>query len=103
MRREGYELAVSRPEVIIKEIDGVSCEPYENVVIDIEEQHQGDIMQMLAEAKGDMKNMTPDGLLPFETEQGNQFTPTALQPDPSSFNANLPKIGPMRNYNVYIN
>ena len=61
MRREGYELAVSRPEVIVKEIDGQLCEPYENVVTDLEEGHQGDIMQLLAEAKGDLKNMEADG------------------------------------------
>ncbi|MFN7096408.1 MAG: GTP-binding protein TypA/BipA, partial [Gammaproteobacteria bacterium] len=61
MRREGYELAVSRPEVIIKEIDGQSCEPYENVSIDIEESHQGSIMEQLGIRRGDLKNMVPDG------------------------------------------
>ncbi len=61
MRREGYELAVSRPEVIIKEIDGKKCEPYESLVFDIEEQHQGSIMQNLAERRGQLKNMETDG------------------------------------------
>lgn len=61
MRREGYELAVSRPQVIIKEIDGERCEPYESVTVDIEEQHQGTIMEGLAERKGKIKNMVPDG------------------------------------------
>ena len=61
MRREGYELAVSRPEVITKIINDVECEPHEELVIDVEEQHQGTIMQYLAERKGDMKDMVPDG------------------------------------------
>lgn len=60
MRREGFELAVSRPEVIIKEIDGVLSEPYENLVIDVEESHQGDIMQILAQSKADLKSMQTD-------------------------------------------
>ncbi len=61
MRREGYELAVSRPEVITKEINGEACEPYESVVLDIEEDHQGSIMQYLAERKGELKHMEMDG------------------------------------------
>ena len=61
MRREGFELAVSRPEVIFREIDGEVCEPYEQVTIDIEDQHQGAIMETLGERRGDMKNMVPDG------------------------------------------
>jgi GTP-binding protein len=61
MRREGYELGVSRPEVIIKEIDGQACEPYEFVTIEVEEAHQGAIMEKLGERKGDLQNMVPDG------------------------------------------
>ncbi|MGS2744928.1 translational GTPase TypA [Halomonas sp. LS-001] len=61
MRREGFELAVGRPEVIIKEIDGVKQEPYEEVIIDCEEQHQGAIMEELGYRKGEMTNMNPDG------------------------------------------
>ena len=61
MRREGYELAVSRPEVIIKEIDGELKEPVEQLVIDIEEQHQGGVMEKLGVRKGQLKNMEPDG------------------------------------------
>lgn len=61
MRREGYECALSRPEVIIKEIDGVMCEPYESLTIDIEEEHQGSIMEKLGARKGDLKDMIPDG------------------------------------------
>jgi GTP-binding protein len=61
MRREGFELAVSRPEVIIKEIDGELCEPFEVVTIEVEEQHQGAIMEKLGERKGDLQNMVPDG------------------------------------------
>ncbi|MDD5462015.1 MAG: translational GTPase TypA [Methylococcales bacterium] len=61
MRREGYELGVSRPEVIIKEIDGEKCEPFEMVTIEVEETHQGSIMEKLGERKGDLLNMVPDG------------------------------------------
>ncbi|MCB1836943.1 MAG: translational GTPase TypA, partial [Alcanivoracaceae bacterium] len=61
MRRENFELAVGRPEVIIKEVDGVKQEPYENLVIDIEEQHQGPVMEQLGIRRGVMSNMEPDG------------------------------------------
>lgn len=61
MRREGYELAVSRPKVIYREIDGRKQEPFEQVTIDIEEQHQGSIMEALGLRKGDLTNMIPDG------------------------------------------
>nr|WP_282103602.1 translational GTPase TypA [Halomonas getboli] len=61
MRREGFELAVGRPEVIIREIDGQEQEPYEEVIIDCEEQHQGAIMEELGYRKGELKNMNPDG------------------------------------------
>ena len=61
MRREGYELAVSRPEVIIKEIDGKKMEPIEQLVIDVEEIHQGPVMERIGIRKGQLKNMEPDG------------------------------------------
>ncbi|MEX0444632.1 ribosome-dependent GTPase TypA [Xenorhabdus sp. SGI246] len=61
MRREGFELAVSRPKVIFREIDGRKQEPFEQVTLDIEEQHQGDVMQALGERKGEMRDMLPDG------------------------------------------
>jgi len=61
MRREGYELGVSRPEVIIKEVDGQKQEPYEQLTIDVEEQHQGGVMEKLGIRGGDLKNMVPDG------------------------------------------
>lgn len=61
MRREGYELAVSRPAVITKMIDGVESEPYEQLVVDVEETHQGTIMQQLAERRGQIQDMSPDG------------------------------------------
>ena len=61
MRREGYELAVSRPEVIQKEVDGKIHEPFEQVVIDIEDQHQGSVMEELGLRKGELANMEPDG------------------------------------------
>ena len=61
MRREGYELAVSRPEVILHEVDGVLQEPYEQLVVDVEETHQGSIMQQLGERRGRLTDMTSDG------------------------------------------
>ncbi len=61
MRREGYELAVSRPEVIIKEIDEKLQEPYETLILDIEEQHQGAVMEKIASRRGQIQNMMPDG------------------------------------------
>ncbi len=61
MRREGYELGVSRPEVILKEIAGETQEPYENLVVDIEEDHQGSIMDKLATRKGQLRDMVSDG------------------------------------------
>ena len=61
MRREGFELAVSRPEVIIKEIDGELMEPIEQLVVDVEETHQGGVMEKLGIRKGQLKNMEPDG------------------------------------------
>jgi len=61
MRREGFELGVSRPEVIQKEVDGEIHEPYEQVVIDVEEQHQGSIMEALGLRKAELTNMELDG------------------------------------------
>ncbi|WP_101774488.1 translational GTPase TypA [Pasteurella oralis] len=61
MRREGYELAVSRPRVIYKEVDGRKQEPFEQVTIDIEEQHQGAVMEALGIRKGEVRDMVPDG------------------------------------------
>jgi len=61
MRREGFEMGVSRPEVILKEIDGKKCEPFEMVTIEVEEEHQGSIMEKLGDRKGDLTNMVPDG------------------------------------------
>lgn len=61
MRREGYELAISRPEVIMREVDGEVQEPYENLTVDVEEQHQGTAMERLGMRGGELKNMSPDG------------------------------------------
>jgi GTP-binding protein len=61
MRREGFELGVSRPEVIIREIDGAQQEPYEQVTVDVEDQHQGTIMEKLGERGGELTDMMPDG------------------------------------------
>ncbi len=82
MRREGYEIAVSRPEVIKKTIDGVDCEPYELLTIDVENEHQGSVMESLGVRKADLKNIEPQadgrvrldyiiparGLFGFQTE-----------------------------------
>jgi GTP-binding protein len=61
MRREGYELAVGKPRVVVKEIDGVKCEPYENLTVDVEESHQGAVMEALGARKADLLDMVPDG------------------------------------------
>ena len=61
MRREGFELAVSRPEVIFREIDGEVCEPYEQLTVDIKEDDQGAIMEALGIRKGELRDMVPDG------------------------------------------
>jgi GTP-binding protein len=62
MRREGYELAVSKPRVVLKDVDGVRHEPMELVTADVEDQHQGAVMQALGERKGELVNMEPDGM-----------------------------------------
>jgi len=61
MRREGFELAVSRPRVVFKMVDGVRHEPYEMLSVDVEEQHQGGVMEELGRRRGDLQNMDPDG------------------------------------------
>jgi len=61
MRREGYEVAVARPQVIFREIEGVRCEPFEDLSVDVEEEHQGAVMEALGKRKGDLRDMVPDG------------------------------------------
>ena len=61
MRREGYELGVSRPEVIVREIDDQPCEPYEQLTVDVEEQHQGAVMEKIGERRGELGDMQSDG------------------------------------------
>ncbi len=61
MRREGYELAVSRPRVLFRMVDGTRHEPYELLTVDLEEQHQGAVMEELGRRKGDLQDMQPDG------------------------------------------
>jgi len=61
MRREGYELGVSRPEVITREIDGVRHEPFEALTVDVEEQHQGAVMEKLGARGGELRDIAPDG------------------------------------------
>jgi GTP-binding protein len=61
MRREGYELAVSRPRVVIRQIDGVPCEPFEMLAVDVEAPHQGVVMESLGARRGDLLDMQPDG------------------------------------------
>ena len=62
MRREGYEIAVGKPRVVYKEIDGVKCEPYENLTVDVEDDTQGAVMEELGRRKGELTNMESDGL-----------------------------------------
>lgn len=61
MRREGFEMAVSKPRVLMKDIDGVKCEPYEALTVDVEEAHQGAVMEELGRRRGDLTNMESDG------------------------------------------
>ncbi|QKS71257.1 translational GTPase TypA [Paenalkalicoccus suaedae] len=61
LRREGYELQVSKPEVIIRNVDGAACEPYENVQVDVPEEYTGSVMESLGERKGEMQNMINKG------------------------------------------
>ncbi|CAC9654569.1 translational GTPase TypA [bacterium endosymbiont of Bathymodiolus sp. 5 South] len=103
MRREGFELAVGRPQVILKEIDGVICEPFENLSVDVESQHQGTVMEKLGERKGELSDMVPDGngrvkldfnipargLIGFRTEFLTATTGTGLMN--SSFDAYKPR------------
>ena len=62
MRREGYEIAVGKPRVVYKEINGVKCEPYENLTVDVEDDTQGAVMEELGRRKGELTNMESDGL-----------------------------------------
>jgi len=62
MRREGFELAVSRPRVVMREIDGITCEPYESLSVDVEETHQGAVMEALGTRRADLTNMESDSL-----------------------------------------
>jgi len=61
MRREGFELAVGRPRVVFKDIDGVKCEPYEMLTVDVEEDNQGGVMEELGRRRGELQDMQPDG------------------------------------------
>ncbi len=61
MRREGFELAVGRPRVVLKEEDGQTLEPFEALTVDLQEEHQGGVMEKLGQRKAEMKNMVPDG------------------------------------------
>ena len=62
MRREGFEIAVGKPRVVFKEIDGEKCEPYESLTVDIEDETQGSVMEELGRRKGELTNMESDGL-----------------------------------------
>ncbi|MCB1915408.1 MAG: translational GTPase TypA [Rhodocyclaceae bacterium] len=61
MRREGFELAVGRPRVVFKDVDGVKCEPYEMLTVDVEDEHQGAVMEELGRRRGELQDMAPDG------------------------------------------
>ena len=113
MRREGFELSVGRPQVILKEIDGKICEPFEDLTVDVESVHQGFVMEKLGERKAELTNMTPDGkgrvkldfmipargLIGFRTEFLTATTGTGLMY--STFNSYRPqkegKIGQRTN------
>jgi GTP-binding protein len=93
MRREGYELAVGKPRVLFKDIDGVRCEPFEMLTLDVEETHQGPVMEAIGQRRGDMVDMVPDGrgrvrldyripargLIGFQTEFMNLTRGTGLK------------------------
>ena len=113
MRREGFELSVGRPQVILKDIDGKVCEPFEDLTVDVESIHQGTVMERLGERKAELTNMTPDGkgrvkldfiipargLIGFRTEFLTSTTGTGLMY--STFNSYKPqkegKIGQRTN------
>ena len=92
MRREGYELAISRPEVILKVVAGEKEEPYEQLTVDVEEEYQGNVMEKLGSRKAELKNMVSDGkgrvrldyiiptrgLIGFHTEFLSQTSGTGL-------------------------
>ncbi|MGR2682881.1 MULTISPECIES: translational GTPase TypA [Chromobacterium] len=61
MRREGFEMAVAKPRVVFKEINGQKCEPYENLTIDLEDDHQGGVMEEIGRRRGELTNMESDG------------------------------------------
>ncbi len=93
MRREGYELAVGKPRVVIREINGEKCEPYEMLTVDVDEAHQGAVMEALGQRRGDLVDMMPDGrgrvrldyripargLIGFQTEFMNLTRGTGLK------------------------
>ncbi len=113
MRREGFELSVGRPQVILKEIDGKVCEPFEQLTVDVESAHQGSVMEKLGERKAELTNMSPDekgrvklefiiparGLIGFRTEFLTATTGSGLMY--SSFDSYKPqkdgKIGQRTN------
>ncbi|MBP7580796.1 MAG: translational GTPase TypA, partial [Vogesella sp.] len=61
MRREGFEMAVAKPRVVFKEVNGEKCEPYENLTIDLEDSHQGGVMEEIGRRRGELTNMESDG------------------------------------------
>jgi hypothetical protein len=87
MRREGFELAVSRPRVVFKMVDGVRHEPYENLSVDVEEVNQGGVMEELGRRRGDLQNMESDGKGRVRLEYRSRAWPDRLpgrihDPDP---------------------
>src|SRR3546814_966629 len=102
MRREGYELAVSRPRVVFKEENGVKLEPYELLTVDVEDAHQGGVMEELGRRKGDLQNMENDsrgrtrleyriparGLIGFQSEFMTLTRGTGLMRDRKSTRLN---------------
>ncbi len=112
MRREGYELAVSRPHVVIREIDGVKCEPFEMLTVDVEESHQGAVMEALGARRGDLLDMVSDsrgrtrldyriparGLIGFQADFMTMTRGTGLMSHVfDEFAPMRPEIAPRRN------
>ena len=112
MRREGYELAVSRPHVVIREIDGVKCEPFEMLTVDVDEANQGAVMEALGARRGDLQDMVSDakgrvrldyriparGLIGFQSEFMTMTRGTGLMSHVfDEFAPMRPEIPPRRN------
>jgi len=103
MRREGFELAVSQPEVIIQEIDGVKQEPFEDLIIDVDEEHQGSVIEALGSRRGELKDMAADGkgririgyVIPSRSLIGFRTEFITMTSGTGTINHNFSHYGPM--------